>query len=65
MHEGTLSIFTPYISTLFECLLAYTSKLADIGGENRNPLQYSCLENPMDSGAWWDMVHRIERIAHD
>ena len=24
------------------------------GGGNGNPLQYSCLENPMDRGAWWD-----------
>ena len=23
------------------------------GGRNGNPLQYSCLENPMDKGAWW------------
>ena len=23
------------------------------GGENGNPLQYSCLENPMDRGVWW------------
>ena len=23
------------------------------GGGNGNPLQYSCLENPMDRGAWW------------
>ena len=27
------------------------------GGGNGNPLQYSCLENPMDRGAWWAMVH--------
>ena len=26
------------------------------GGENGNPLQYSCLENPMDRGAWWATV---------
>ena len=26
------------------------------GGENGNPLQYSCLGNPMDRGAWWDIV---------
>ena len=26
------------------------------GEENRNPLQYSCLENPMDRGAWWAKV---------
>jgi len=24
-----------------------------LGGRNGNPLQYSCLENPMDRGAWW------------
>ena len=24
-----------------------------LGGENGNPLQYSCLETPMDRGAWW------------
>ena len=24
-----------------------------------NPLQYSCLENPMDGGVWWDTVHRV------
>ena len=27
------------------------------GGGNGNPLQYSCLENPMDRGAWWAAVH--------
>ena len=26
------------------------------GGENSNPLQYSCLKNPMDRGAWWATV---------
>ena len=25
------------------------------------PLQYSCLENPMDRGAWWAMVHRVSK----
>ena len=27
------------------------------GGGNGNPLQYSCLENPMDRGAWWAAAH--------
>ena len=27
------------------------------GEEHGNPLQYSCLENPMDRGAWWATVH--------
>ena len=26
---------------------------------NGNPLQYSCLENPMDRGAWWATVHEV------
>ena len=29
------------------------------GEGNVNPLQYSCLENPMDRGAWWAMVHGV------
>ena len=29
------------------------------GGRHGNPLQYSCLENVMDRGAWWATVHRI------
>ena len=29
------------------------------GGQHGNPLQYSRLENPMDRGAWWAMVHRV------
>jgi len=29
------------------------------GGGHSNPLQYSCLENPMDRGAWWATVHRV------
>ena len=30
-----------------------------------NPLQYSCLENPMDGGAWWAAVHGVARVGHD
>ena len=29
------------------------------GGGNGNPLQYSCLENPMDRGSWWATVHGV------
>ena len=48
---------------------AFACNAADLGlipglgrspGEgNGNPLQYSCLENPMDGGAWWATVHRV------
>ena len=34
--------------------------LALHGGEgDGTPLQYSCLENPMDGGAWWAVVHGV------
>ena len=35
------------------------------GEENGISLQYSCLENHMDRGAWWARVHRVARIRHD
>ena len=31
------------------------------GGGNGNPLQYPCLENPMDRGAWQDIVHGVAK----
>ena len=34
------------------------------GEGNGNPLQYSCLENPMDRVAWWATVHGVSRVRH-
>ena len=31
------------------------------GGGHGNPPQYSCLENPMDRGAWWAIVHGVAK----
>ena len=31
------------------------------GEGSGNPLQYSCLENPMDGGAWWATVHGVSK----
>ena len=30
-------------------------------GRHGKPLQYSCLENPMDRGAWWATVHKVAK----
>ena len=35
------------------------------GEGNGNPLQYSCLGNPMDRGAWWATVLGVTRHGHD
>ena len=35
------------------------------GGGHGHPIQYSCLENPMDRGAWRGTVHRVAKVEHD
>ena len=40
----------------------FGSQFGKIPGEGHgNLLQYSCLENPMDRGAWWAAVHRVTK----
>ena len=34
------------------------------GGGNGNPVQYSCLENSMDRGAWQAQVMELQRVGH-
>ena len=36
-----------------------SGKFPEVG--NSNPLQYSCLENSMDKGAWWDTAHGVSK----
>ena len=36
-----------------------TAVCQPLGEGNGKPLQYSCLENPMDGGAWWATVHGV------
>ena len=35
------------------------------GEGNGNPLHYSCLENPMNRGAWWATSIRSQKLRHD
>ena len=48
--------------------LHFHFSLSCIGEGNGNPLQYSCLENSMDRGAWWATVHGVAksqtRLSH-
>jgi len=36
-----------------------------LGEGNGNPLQYSCLENPLDTGAWWATVNGVARVGYN
>ena len=66
-------MFTMYRASLViqmvKNLPAYAGDLGSIPGSGRspgegngNPLQYSCLENPMDRGAWWATVHGVAEL---
>ena len=49
-------------STLFSSLLdQFWLPQQALGEGNGTPLQYSCLENPMDGGAWWAAVHGVAK----
>ena len=40
---------------------SWTQLSVHVGEGNGTPLQYSCLENPMDGGAWWAAVHGVAK----
>ena len=44
---------------VLHCLLEFAQTYVHCGEGHGNPLQYSCLENPVDRGAWWAAVHRV------
>ena len=44
---------------MYHLLFIYSSVYGHFGEGNGTPLQYSCLENPMDGGAWWAAVRGV------
>ena len=65
------SLWASQVALVVKNLLANAGEVRDTGlipvlgsspgGGHGNPLQYSCLENPMDRGAWWATVHRVTK----
>ena len=53
------SAFPPLLKPWQPHLLSLN--LTALGEGNGTPLQYSCLENPMDGGAWWAAVHGVAK----
>ena len=59
-------MFTQRLHCVYNYLHSIYIVLGIISTEdNGTPLQYSCLENPMDGGAWWAEVHGVVRVRHD
>ena len=64
-------IWTSQVALVVKNLAANAEHVRDAGlipglgksprGGHGNPLQYSCLENPMDRGAWWATVHGVTK----
>ena len=42
--------------------VSFVTLMFSPGGQHGNPLQYSCLGNPMDRGAWWAIVHGVTKV---
>ena len=64
MYKQLFSVARHWVITLHPQQLNIQITLrADLhipnGEGNSTPLQYSCLENPMDGGAWWAAVHGV------
>ena len=55
-----MSLFFYMLSRLMSLFFNMLSRFVIREG-NGTPLQYSCLENPMDRGAWWAAVHGVAR----
>ena len=53
----SLCLLLPLFPLSLTCLVLFTYS----GEGNGTPLQYSCLENPMDGGAWWAAVHGVAK----
>ena len=61
-YSISLSYSSPSLPSPFSFLINFSWALLGEAREgNGNPLQYSCLENPMDGGTWWAAVHGVTR----
>ena len=49
----------PRVITLFSEIILILRIALDVGEKSGNPLQYSCLENLRDRGAWWADVYGV------
>ena len=71
LYYYVVNIPSPHVALVVKNLSANAGDLRDVGstpesgrslGEGHgSPLQYSCLENPMDRGVWWATVHRVSK----
>ena len=54
-----LSDFHFHMGNMYICVIYFILLVFSPGERKGHPLQYSCLENPVDRGAWWAAVHQV------
>ena len=59
--KAKLACYSTYLFTSYFYIPVYLCP----GEGNGTPLQYFCLEDPMDGEAWWAAVHGVARVGHD
>ena len=60
LSQGTIYYLSVTFYFIYKFIYEYLlSIIANFGEGSGTPLQYSCLENPVDGGAWWAAVHRV------
>ena len=59
--DTVISVFTWMVSFFIFWGTSIPELGRSPGGSHCNPLQYSCLENPVDRGVWTVMVHRVAK----
>ena len=59
-YSHLLKIFPQFVVIHTVKVFGVVNK-AEVGEGNGIPLHYSCLENPMDGGAWWAIVHGVAK----
>ena len=59
MKQYTQHYYSPIIHNISKYIWTYLTQ--NCGEGNGTPLQYSCLENPMDRWAWWAAVHGVAK----
>ena len=69
LHFPVLETFNTIFSLSFKNYVLLVGIIVHVrilfGEGNGNPLQYSCLENPTDRGAWWLQSMGSQRVGHD
>ena len=65
LRDSLIAQLVKNLHAMWETGVQFLGREDSPGEGNGNPLQYSCLKNPMDRGAWWATDNGIPRVGYD